>query len=207
MAREMANQSGNTDVLVHHGATDAPAVDVVEVGVGAGTIVNNLEYTDFAGYLELPTADYTLEIRDSTGSSTVETYSAPLSTLGLTDEALVVVASGFLDPSNNNNGEPFGLYVALAAGGDLVQLPVATIGLNEANIQSFSVYPNPANDYISLSGLSNPWDYELYTISGQLVKQGVVKENERIDLQSLDLGTYILKLNHQGKSELYRIVK
>ena len=207
MAREMASSMGNTDVLVHHGATDAPAVDVVEIGVGAGTIVNNLEYTDFAGYLELPTADYTLEIRDSTGATVVQTYSAPLSTLGLADEALVVVASGFLNPANNNNGEPFGLYVALPAGGDLVELPTATIGLNEDNTVSFSVYPNPASDHIALRGLSNPWNYELFTVSGQLVAKGTAVNNENINIQHLDLGTYILKLTYQGKSETYRFVK
>ena len=28
-------------LLIHHGSTDAPTVDVVETGVGAGTIVDN----------------------------------------------------------------------------------------------------------------------------------------------------------------------
>ena len=63
MGRETATLDGNTDVLVFHGSTDAPMVDVVEVEAGAGTIVNDLEYAEFAGYLELPTADYSLQIR------------------------------------------------------------------------------------------------------------------------------------------------
>ena len=45
--------SGNVDVLVHHGSTDAPTVDVVETGVGAGTLVDDISYTEFQGYLEL----------------------------------------------------------------------------------------------------------------------------------------------------------
>ncbi len=60
-----------TDVLVHHGSTDAPTVDVYETGVGAGMIVDDLMYADFAGYLELGVLDYVLEIRDETGTSTV----------------------------------------------------------------------------------------------------------------------------------------
>ncbi|MCK7525256.1 MAG: DUF4397 domain-containing protein [Ignavibacteriales bacterium] len=68
MGREFATNTENTDVIVFHGSTDAPVVDVVEVGVGAGTIVDNLAYSDFAGYLELPTDDYYLEIRDETGT-------------------------------------------------------------------------------------------------------------------------------------------
>ncbi|MBN2842029.1 MAG: hypothetical protein JXM68_03010, partial [Sedimentisphaerales bacterium] len=92
---------------------------------GAGQIVNNLMYTDFAGYLELGTLDYVLEIRDETGTVTVAAYQAPLATLGLNGAALTVVASGFLNPANNSNGSAFGLWVALPAGGNLVQLPLA----------------------------------------------------------------------------------
>ena len=87
----------NTDVLVFHGSTDAPTVDVVEIGQGAGTIVDDFMYGEFAGYLELPTADYVLDIRDETGENSVVAYSAPLATLELDGAALVTVASGFLE--------------------------------------------------------------------------------------------------------------
>ena len=123
MGRENASNASNTDLLVFHGATDAPTVDVVETGVGAGTIVNNMSYKDFTSYLELSTANYTIDIRDESGLNTVATYQAPLSNLNLMGGAGVVVASGFLNPSNNSNGEAFGLFVALPSGGDLVALP------------------------------------------------------------------------------------
>jgi len=123
MGREEATSPTNTDVLVFHGSTDAPVVDVVEVAAGAGTIVDDLDYGMYAGYLELPTADYSLQIRDMTGATTVAQFGAPLSTLGLDGAATVVVASGFLDPSNNSSGPAFGLYAALPSGGDLVMLP------------------------------------------------------------------------------------
>src|SRR5690606_3719792 len=114
----------NSDVLVFHGSTDAPVVDVVETGVGAGTIVDNLAYGNYAEYLELPTDDYVLDIRDETGTVTVARYVAPLATLGLEGAAMAVVASGFLGPSGTTNGAAFGLFVALPAGGALVALPV-----------------------------------------------------------------------------------
>lgn len=125
--QEAAASTGNTDVLVVHGSTDAPTVDVVEVGAGAGTIVDDASYQDFAGYLPLPTADYSLQIRTGEGNTTVAQFGAPLSTLGLNDSALVVVASGFLDPMANSMGEAFGLFVALPSGGALIPLPSETI--------------------------------------------------------------------------------
>ena len=135
LGREVASYATNTDLLIHHGSTDAPTVDVVETGVGAGTIVDNASYKGFTGYLELPTSDYTLDIRDESGMVTVATFSAPLATLNLMGMSAVVVASGFLDPSNNSNGASFGLYVALPAGGDLVALPA---GKNSNNTISNS---------------------------------------------------------------------
>jgi len=124
MGREQASSPGNTDVLVFHGSTDAPTVDVYETGVGAGLIIDNLMYANFAGYLELGTLDYVLQVRDETGTNTVASYQAPLATLGLNGAALTVVASGFLNPANNSNGATFGLWVALPTGGNLVQLPL-----------------------------------------------------------------------------------
>jgi hypothetical protein len=116
--------AGKTNVLVYHGSTDAPTVDV-EVP-GAGTVVNNIAYSQFQGALELSTADYTLNVTDETGATVVASYQAPLQTLGLAEKGLVVLASGFLNPANNSNGAAFGLFVALPAGGELVELPAST---------------------------------------------------------------------------------
>lgn len=129
---DMAQQAsiggaGTTDVLVYHGSTDAPTVDVYESAVLNATAVNDISYGDYAGYLELPTADHELQVRDSANSTIVAAYAAPLSTLSLGGSAITVLASGFLDPSANSNGPAFGLYVALPAGGDLVPLPAIAI--------------------------------------------------------------------------------
>lgn len=124
IAQEAATSSSNTDVLVYHGATDAPTVDVFESGVLNVTAVDDISYGSFAGYVELPTADYTLQVRTGDNSAIVATYAAPLQTLGLDGSALTVYASGFLNPANNSDGPGFGLWVALPAGGPLVQLPL-----------------------------------------------------------------------------------
>ncbi len=123
-ARLESNIAGRTDILVHHGSTDAPTVDVIEVGLGAGTLISDLEYAEFSDYLELPAIDYVLEIRDASNDNLLGTFRAPLQTLGLENLAITVVASGFADPSVNSDGAPFGLWAAVPAGGPLVELPV-----------------------------------------------------------------------------------
>lgn len=195
-AREAASSGSNTDVLVHHGSTDAPTVDVVEVGVGAGTIVDDISYTEFQGYLELPTADYTLEVRDETGTVTVAAYEAPLATLALDGAAITVLASGFLDPSNNSDGPAFGLWVALAAGGDLVELPSSNLGNPDFNLNELVIYPIPATNEINVRGLAdNSYAIQLVDMQGRVLQQTALENSNAIDVSSLATGIYHLVIS------------
>ena len=191
-----ATNSSNTDVLVHHGATDAPTVDVDEVT--AGNLVDDASYGDFAGYLNLPTNDYTLEVKDATGSVTVASYSAPLSTLQLDGQAIVVLASGFLDPSNNSNGPAFGLYVALAAGGALVELPSATTAIEEMKNKNISVYPNPSVNFVTVTGLeSNNSNFSVINQLGKsLININNINDNQKINISNLPKGIYHITISN-----------
>ena len=123
-AQQVSTNPGETSLLVNHGSPDAPAVDVVETSVPAGTLVDDISYPEFQGYVDVGTADYILNVETADNSAVVATYEANLASLGLSDVAITVLASGFLDPSVNQNGAAFGLWVALPAGGPLVELPV-----------------------------------------------------------------------------------
>lgn len=203
MAREMATDPANVDVLVHHGATDAPTVDVVETEVGAGIIVDNIAYTEFQGYLELPTADYVLDITDETGTVTVARYQAPLATLGLDGAALTVLASGFLDPTQNSNGPAFGLFVASPAGGALLELPSVPLSVTAFDTPEISIYPNPANESINI--LSAGVDLRRYTVAitdmmGRQVANFEISTEGKIDVGGLSPGIYTLALFNKSKT-------
>ena len=194
--RETASNPANTDILVNHGSTDAPIIDIVETSIPAGTIVNDLSFPNFnSGYLELPTADYTLDVRDASGTTVVATYSAPLATtLGLQGTALTVVASGFLNPTQNSNGPEFGLWVALPSGGNLIPLQMPTLGTNTFDLNTVSISPNPVSDILNVTV---PFLYEsingnVLDMSGRTVKS--VKQTNTVDVSSLSNGMYILDL-------------
>ncbi len=209
MSREIATSNTNTDLLVFHGSTDAPVVDVVEVGVGAGTIVDNLAYSEFSGYLELPTEDYVIDIRDESGTVTVATYSAPLQTLGLDGASASVIASGFLNPENNSNGPSFGLFVVLAGGGDMIPLPVVTSVNESSSINDFNVYPVPARDVINvnynLESATNT-SIEIINLLGKVVyreEMGHVNsgnQNKSISISDLADGIYLMRVNSANSS-------
>jgi sensor domain CHASE-containing protein len=205
MGREMASDMDNTDVLVFHGSTDAPTVDVVEIGQGAGTIVDDLMYGTFDGYLELPTADYVLDIRDASGENSVASFAAPLSSLGLDGQALVVLASGFLVPENNSNGPAFGLFAALPAGGSLVQLGNVT-GTEETlfDASQFKAYPNPATSILNVE-YNLLEDAEVSIAIYDMLGRKMIEETSyassnntmtyQLNTDRLDNGLYILTLN------------
>jgi hypothetical protein len=202
-ARESAQGSG-TDVLVFHGCTDAPTVDVFESAVVNTTIVDDISYGEFAGYLELPTLDFTLQVRTADGTTTVATYSAPLSTLGLEGAALTVLASGFLTPANNSNGPAFGLWAALPTGGALVQLPVVTsVSEQLGAIAGVTAWPVPASESLTLrmnalrQGVSR---MELVDATGRIARaygqQAFAQGANDIDLnvQGIVEGSYVLRI-------------
>ena len=148
-ARESAMNAGEVDLKVLHGASDAPAVDVIARGVG--TLVDDAAYGDMTPYLSVPAGSYTLDITPANDNNTiVASFTADLSTLG--GGAALVFASGFLAPAANNNGEAFGLFAALPDGTVLPLSTVTSVGRENAPlpVQALSAYPNPARGQTNL---------------------------------------------------------
>ncbi|MCS6935265.1 MAG: DUF4397 domain-containing protein [Chitinophagales bacterium] len=125
--------AGFVNFIVHHGSTDAPVVDV-RVRNGGPLLANNLSYgnsgTVFGPnkYFTAPASWYQLEVITFDSSSVINTWIANLS--GASGKSAVVFASGFVNPSNNNNGPAFGLWAAFNDG-SVVELPVR----KTANVQ------------------------------------------------------------------------
>ncbi len=122
IAQETGTGTG-VDLFVLHGSTDAPTVDVKVRELGSATIVDNAAYGDITPYLTAPAQDITLDLYLGNGVNYVASFSAPLTGLG--GGSAAVFASGFLDPTSNQNGAAFSLFAALA-NGTVVQLPAAT---------------------------------------------------------------------------------
>ena len=139
MARETGT-SNNVDFFVVHGSSDAPTVDVLARRVA--TLVDNAAYGDITDYITVPAASYILDVTPGNDNSTiVASFGADLSGLG--GGAAVVFASGFLDPSANQNGDAFGIFAALPTG-DVVAFPQVQLARlqvihNAADVNTASV--------------------------------------------------------------------
>lgn len=215
-AREIGTDNNNTDVVVFHGSTDAPTVDIWEVAYVGGPIIEDLMYGEYAGYLELETNDYVLEVRDETGSQVVETYSAPLATLGLEGQAISVLASGFLNPSNNSDGPAFGLWVSLATGGELIPLSIATsVEEDIISESSLNVYPNPARSTVNINytmDVAEAVSFEIYNMVGNKVlevsngNQGAGSYAQQLNISGLSSGMYFLRIL-AGESQVVKKIQ
>ncbi|OSZ82696.1 hypothetical protein CAP35_05385 [Chitinophagaceae bacterium IBVUCB1] len=208
-AKETGANSGNTDILVMHGSTDAPTVDV---RAGSSVLVNDIAFGQYnsTGYISLPASNATISITDATGATTVQRYDVPLGTLSLGGQAVTVVASGFLTPANNSNGAAFGLYVALATGGALVALPVNTTSVNNVASKKydFSIAPNPANDVLNIMSNAqlNNSTITITDVAGRTVKQ-VRNNGTQINIGDLNSGMYFLRIENGDSFGVQRFVK
>ncbi|GGE30540.1 fibronectin type III domain-containing protein [Psychroflexus planctonicus] len=205
-AQTVAADPTQVDVLVHHGSPDAPAVDVNETD--AGNLVSNIAYPEFDGYLNLAVADYTIEIAAAGDPAALFSYEAPLATLGgFEGAAITVVASGFFgDDADTDNG--FGLWVATAAGGPLLELPETNISTIDFDSANFTYYPNPVKTSLTIEAQNNVEQVEVFNVLGQrVITQRPNQTNPRLDMNTLESGVYLMKVSINGANKTFQIIK
>ncbi|MFN5921222.1 MAG: DUF4397 domain-containing protein [Bacteroidota bacterium] len=109
----------NVATTLVHGATDAPSVNIVSRGSTALNLTN-VRYGDTTGNLFIPAQQLFTDIRLNSSGALFKSYLLPLNGRG--GRSLVVFASGFVTPANNQNGTGFGLYAVDTNGGTCVAI-------------------------------------------------------------------------------------
>ncbi len=191
--------------VIYHGVTDAPSVDAA-VRDGA-TLAEGAAYTDFTDYISVPTGTYTVDIAPAGSDTPVASFEADVSELG--GATGILLASGFLVPDNNQDGEAFGLLLVLVDG-TTVLLPAMSTSIDDALSDlpvSFSLeqnYPNPFNpstkiEY-SLPQAANV-QISVYNVMGQQVATLINNEQQSagyhtvsFDASNLASGMYLYRI-------------
>ncbi|MEO9485917.1 MAG: PKD domain-containing protein [Ekhidna sp.] len=88
------------------------------------------------------------------------------------------------------------------------QVETRSLIVNSVLESSLSIYPNPAEDYVTLkSGIVTTGNYRILNLTGNVVIKGEIDSNEtKIDVSELSDGIYLLKLDSKGESAVRRIV-
>ena len=69
------------------------------------------------------------------------------------------------------------------------------VGIAEKFSEAIKIYPNPTQDYISIDNTENlAVKADIYSVTGKLVLSSSLTGSERINVQELPAGNYILKL-------------
>ncbi len=187
--RAVASDPTKVEFIAVHGASDAPTVDV---RVGATPLVDDASYGDITGYVAVDPGTYVLDVTTADGAVTVVSYTAALD--ALTGGTAVVFASGFLDPTANNDGPAFGLFAALTDG-TVVAFETFTTSIEDASaLEGLGVYPNPASDNITLTNNnSDTYIAAIYSLDGRkVVTTSVGSGNTLVDVSNLSAGIYTL---------------
>lgn len=82
---------------------------------------------------------------------------------------------------------------------DEIEISQVTLGTNDYNLTNIKLYPNPAQNTIQISNLKASQNYKIYNLLGQSVKQGLIDNNQAIDISNLIKGLYLLKLKNNTK--------
>ncbi|HKJ32321.1 MAG TPA: CHRD domain-containing protein [Balneolales bacterium] len=205
-ARQEAVDQSKFDFFAVHGVTDAPTVDITVSG--GPLLVNNLSYSEITTYGSVNPVNYVINITDANDNTAiVKAFNVDASVLA--GKSAVVLASGFLNPANNQNGPDLRLLVVFADGSTaepaintaIGDEPVSTL---PSDFKLLGNYPNPFNPTTTIKyDLPQAADVTLsvYDILGRKVmtmELGKVSAgaNRAIQLNAMNLasGMYIYRI-------------
>jgi hypothetical protein len=71
------------------------------------------------------------------------------------------------------------------------------------------IYPNPAFDFVNIKLTNDEYKAEikLYNLSGQMIYEKKIKQNERLNLSNLNPGAYIYYLIENNKNSTGKLIK
>lgn len=87
------------------------------------------------------------------------------------------------------------MYVTEFGGNRIFKVDLSTLStIDFSKPEELKVYPNPASEFVQISGLDTSEDYKIINILGAEIKTGKISSAEKIDIQNLTRGVYFLEI-------------
>lgn len=91
-------------------------------------------------------------------------------------------------------------------GSSIVGASTWSVGVSEFSADQIQVYPNPANEVVNISGISNA-TIDLFDISGKLMRSvQVMNGSSQLDLKGLNSGIYLMRISNDQGSVTKRLM-
>jgi hypothetical protein len=214
----MPISTGTVRLLIFHGATDAPRVDIVARGVGR---LATASYGQGA-FITVPLGDYTLDVLVAGTQTVVASFLAPLRSLNLGGQRVTVSASGVLASLNNQNqgAKSFELLAVVNSSATPVTallLPRApATSVTSGSISTITVSPNPTVTDTQISYTleeSGAVDVSVFNALGSPVttleaasSKAAGTHTVNFNTQGLQSGSYEVRVRNQTGVKTTRLV-
>lgn len=203
-ARKEAIDADEIDLLFYHAIPDGGTMDFRSMMPIVTTLANDINFGNYSlpGYLEITPYDFSLNLTNENGGTIYNSFLFSALSENLAGEAIVMLASGFLNTENNPQGRPAGYWYTTPAGGMLIECPKVT-GMEELNlIANVALFPNPAQNWISLrfeEATKAPTSIRLFDLNGRLQIESSVPVGEfqtSFSLEQLNDGLYLVEITN-----------
>lgn len=118
---------------------------------------------------------------------------------GSANLGLFAPATWVCGTNNFNDGEVEDYNVVLA------ENPLATSEIKNST-DGVQIYPNPVSDILNITKVSNKALYEIYSVSGQLLSKGNVRDG-KVNVSQLTTGNYIIKISDKMVEANFKFIK
>lgn len=86
-----------------------------------------------------------------------------------------------------------------------VTVTTATLGVDDVIFNSVKIYPNPASDFITISGLKNRENFRVYDVLGTEIIKGEIIDNGEIAIKNFSNGIYFLKFDNGNTIKFIKV--
>lgn len=80
----------------------------------------------------------------------------------------------------------------------------AILSSEDFNRTKINVYPNPTTNYIKVSGVLNSETYVIYDMMGRQLQNGLLNNNDTINIENLATGKYLLQFSNGASSTILK---
>ena len=71
------------------------------------------------------------------------------------------------------------------------------LNVNENSLKNITLFPNPSRNYITIENTNDTnstFEYKIYDLTGRIVSLGNSKYNDKIVIESLTIGNYLIQI-------------
>ena len=104
-------------------------------------------------------------------------------------------------------GEDYQKELYVFGSGSLYKITTETFGVNDLDLPTVELYPNPAHDYLKVKGFVDIDFAKIYTNDGKLISTLKSFQDNAIDVRSLHSGVYLIQLQSGKYSYSFKFMK